>query len=68
MADAELELVLRHARRLAGPDAPEADDAALLRRFAEGRDAGAFEVLVRRRAQHQGTGDPATAAPGRANE
>jgi RNA polymerase sigma factor (sigma-70 family) len=46
MADADLELVLRHARRLAG--AEPAEDAHLLEQFVRHRDAAAFAVLVRR--------------------
>src|SRR5438034_1137665 len=47
MADKELDLVLRHARRLAG-DVQAPDDACLLERLVLCRDANAFEALVRR--------------------
>src|SRR5260221_10674354 len=48
MADADLDLVLRHARKLAGAGEAAPDDACLLERVVLRRDADAFEALVRR--------------------
>src|SRR5438552_3074102 len=49
MAGAQLQSVVRHLHRLAGPDGTAGlTDAQLLERFVASRDEAAFELLVRR--------------------
>jgi RNA polymerase sigma factor (sigma-70 family) len=48
MTKAPLGAVLRHVRRAAARDTDEVTDTDLLRHFLGGRDAAAFEALVRR--------------------
>ncbi len=40
--------VLRHLRRVAGPESEKPSDGELLRRFTAGRDEAAFEAILRR--------------------
>src|SRR5262245_15576818 len=47
MATAQASILLRHIRDLAAGNA-QSSDGELLRQFTTGRDAGAFEALVRR--------------------
>ncbi len=47
MATAQASMILRHIRDLAARDS-QPSDGELLRRFSAGRDAAAFEALVRR--------------------
>jgi DNA-directed RNA polymerase specialized sigma24 family protein len=48
MADGQLNLVLRHVRRLASAAGPTPADGQLLDRFVQQRDEAAFEELLAR--------------------
>src|SRR5437868_5481508 len=48
MSHGQLQLVVRHLRRLAGQEGAEPTDRQLLERFAAGRDEDAFAALVER--------------------